>query len=76
MREAVARAEPLRAAAETQGRALALSQALYERDLGEYLEVVVAQQGRVSAERSLAEALADIALDRIALYKALGGGAD
>ena len=76
LRETIARAEPLRAAADAQARALALSQALYERDLGEYLDVVAAQQGRVSADRTLAEALADIALGRIALYKALGGGAD
>lgn len=69
----IARREPLAKARDTQKRALELSISMYEKDLGEYIDVISAQQSKLTHDRSVAEADANLALAKIALYKALGG---
>ncbi len=71
--KALASIGPLRSALAAQTKVLDLSRKMYERDLGEYLDVVSAQQSKLSAERLAAQAEAQIALAKIALHKALGG---
>lgn len=70
----IARAEPLAKSEAAQRKALDLSRQMYEQDLGEYQEVISAQQAYLSASRTLAESAANISLSKISLYKALGGG--
>ena len=71
--KALASVGPLRDALSAQEKVLGLSRKMYEQDLGEYLDVVSAQQAKLSAERSAAQAEAQVALSKIALHKALGG---
>ena len=73
LREEQARYEPLVKADELQARALALSEDMYAKDLGEYQEVLSAQQALLSARRALVRQKANCTLHAIALYKALGG---
>ena len=78
LREERTRYEPLVKADELQVRALALSEDMYAKDLGEYQEVLTSQQALLNARRALVQQKANCTLHAIALYKALGGavGAD
>ncbi len=73
LREEGARYAPLVKAGELQARALELSEDMYAKDLGEYQEVLSAQQSFLNARRSIVQQKAACALHAIALYKALGG---
>ena len=55
-------------------KAVELSKALYEGGSATYSELLSAQAAQQSAENSLAQSDAQLALDYIALAKALGGG--
>ena len=57
-----------------QGKALKLSQELYEVGKGDYLDVLTAQASYLSAQKDLASHSANIALDAVTLIQALGGG--
>lgn len=69
----IERLQPLKKARDTQKRALTLAISMYEKDLGEYINVITAQQSQLTHDRSVAEADANLALAKIALYKSLGG---
>jgi outer membrane protein TolC len=56
------------------GKAVDLSVALYTEGLLDFLNVLVAQRSLFAAEDALAQSNRNIAVDLIALYKALGGG--
>lgn len=70
LREETARAEPVGEAEKLHRRALEISQDMYENDLGEYQDVITAQQSALSAQEGAATQKAQCALDAIALYKA------
>ena len=55
-------------------KAVELSRALYDGGSAIYSELLSAQAAQQSAENSLAQSDAQLALDYIALAKALGGG--
>lgn len=55
-------------------RAVSLSQQLYERGLGDFLDVLVAQQALFNAQDQLARSEAQVSANLVSLYKALGGG--
>lgn len=67
------RREPLAKARDIQKRAYELSLSMYKEDLGEYIDVISAQQSKLAQDKSVAEADANLTLAKIALYKALGG---
>ncbi|HEX4125086.1 MAG TPA: efflux transporter outer membrane subunit [Tepidisphaeraceae bacterium] len=55
-------------------QALDLSTRLYNTGLGEFLNVLTAEQSLFSSEDALAQSQGTVATDLAALYKALGGG--
>ncbi len=57
-------------------RAVTLSQQLYERGLGDFLNVLTAERSLYSAQSDQAVSQANVATDLVNLYKALGGGWD
>lgn len=63
-------AEGLQAA----GTALQLALERYRKGLTSFLDVLDAERNRHAAESQLADSQAQLAADRVALYKALGGG--
>jgi len=68
------RRQSLTAAATATQQALTLSQQLYQNGLTDFLPVLDAQRSLYAAQDSLAQSDRDVALDLVALYKALGGG--
>ncbi len=57
-------------------RAVDLSTQLYERGLGDFLNVLTAQRALFAAQNDLAGGQSNVATDLVQLYKALGGGWD
>jgi multidrug efflux system outer membrane protein len=57
-------------------RAVDLSTQLYERGLGDFLNVLTAQRALFAAQNDLATSQSNVATDLVQLYKALGGGWD
>jgi multidrug efflux system outer membrane protein len=55
-------------------RAVGLSQQLYERGLGDFLDVLTAQRALYESQDALARSEAQVSVSLVALYKALGGG--
>lgn len=74
LEEELSRRDPLEKSAKLQARSLELSETLYKQELGDYSNVLSAQQALLNAKRSLEEHKANCALDTISLFKALGGG--
>lgn len=74
LKEEQARYEPLLKSGELQARALEISQDLYAKDLGEYQEVLSAQQALLNVRRNIIAQRANCTLYAISLFKALGGG--
>lgn len=68
------RRQSLTAAANASQQALSLSQQLYQNGLTDFLPVLDAQRSLYSSQDALAQSDRDLALDLVALYKALGGG--
>lgn len=60
--------------AEQSRHAASLARARYEAGAADYLELLDAERTQLAAEDQLAAAEADVNLQAIALYKALGGG--
>ncbi len=56
------------------GAANLLARRLYAQGLTDFLTVLVAEQTLFTAQDSLAQSQRDVALDVVALYKAVGGG--
>ena len=54
--------------------ALNLSEQRYREGLGDYLQVLTAEQSLLRAEQSAAQAVETISTDLVTLYQALGGG--
>lgn len=59
---------------QTRQSAYQLSFDLYQRGIQDYLEVLESSRSILSAQESINQSQADLLLDYIALYKALGGG--
>jgi outer membrane protein TolC len=57
-------------------RAVDLSIQLYQRGLGDFLNVLTAQQSLYAAQSNLTSSQSSVATDLVQLYKALGGGWD
>ena len=57
-------------------RAVDLSTQLYERGLGDFLNVLTAQRALFAAQNDQATGRSNVATDLVQLYKALGGGWD
>lgn len=57
-------------------RAVTLSTQLYERGLGDFLNVLTAERSLYSAQSDQAVSQSNVATDLVQLYKALGGGWD
>ncbi len=55
-------------------RAVGLSQQLYERGLGDFLDVLTAQRALFESQDALARSESQVSANLVALYKALGGG--
>jgi NodT family efflux transporter outer membrane factor (OMF) lipoprotein len=55
-------------------RAVDLSTQLYERGLGDFLDVLTAERSLYSAQSDQSVSQSSVATDLVALYKALGGG--
>ena len=55
-------------------RAVDLSTQLYQRGLGDFLNVLTAQRALFAAQNDLAGSQSSVATDLVQLYKALGGG--
>jgi outer membrane protein, multidrug efflux system len=68
------RRESLVTAADASQQALEISQQLYEKGLADFLRVLDAQRSLYVNQESLVQSDRDVALDLVALYKALGGG--
>ena len=68
------RRESLAAALGSSRQVVALAEQLYHNGLTDYLPVLDAQRSLYAAEDSLAQSDRDVALNLVALYKALGGG--
>ena len=66
----------LASAVKSNQRAVSLSQQLYERGLGDFLDVLQAQQALFNSQDALARSEAQVSANLVALYKALGGGWD
>ncbi|HEV7302403.1 MAG TPA: efflux transporter outer membrane subunit [Tepidisphaeraceae bacterium] len=66
----------LASAVSSNQRAVSLSQQLYERGLGDFLDVLQAQQALFNSQDALARSEAQVSANLVALYKALGGGWD
>lgn len=69
-----ARSNRLRAAADQSRRALGLAQQRFRQGISDFLEVLTAQRTVLAAEQAQADSATAIALNLVALYKALGGG--
>ncbi len=54
--------------------ALNLSEQRYRQGLGDYLQVLTAEQSLLAAQQSAAQALEAVSTDLVTLYQALGGG--
>jgi outer membrane protein, multidrug efflux system len=61
-------------AVEANRRAVALSNELYLRGLGDFLNVLDSQRALFASESDLAQSEATVSTNLVALYKALGGG--
>jgi len=70
------RSEWLAQSAASAERSFALASELYERGLEDYLAVLDARRASIDARDALAQSRAQLALEHIALCKALGGGWD
>ena len=57
-------------------RAVDLSNQLYTRGLGDFLNVLTAERNLFSAQTDLANSQSNVSGDLVTLYKALGGGWD
>jgi multidrug efflux system outer membrane protein len=57
-------------------RAVDLSTQLYERGLGDFLNVLTAEQSLYTSQSGLSVSNSNVATDLVQLYKALGGGWD
>ena len=57
-------------------RAVDLSTQLYQRGLGDFLNVLTAERSLYTAQSDLSVSQSSVATDLVALYKALGGGWD
>jgi multidrug efflux system outer membrane protein len=68
------RHESLVTAAEASQQALDISQQLYKNGLADFLRVLDAQRSLYANQEALVLSDRDVALDLVALYKALGGG--
>lgn len=68
------RRRALAQSAATSDDALALAQELYIKGLSPFLDVLVAQRTLYQAQVDLAVSEANVSIDLVALYKALGGG--
>jgi len=66
--------EALRRTVKAYADALRVSQAQYEAGLATFLDVLDADRSLATERDNLAQSDADLAIDGIALYKALGGG--
>lgn len=55
-------------------RALRLAEDLYRHGLADFLRVLTSQRGLYQAQDAVVQSERDVALDLVALYKALGGG--
>ena len=55
-------------------RAAELARALYSQGLTDFLTVLIAEQALFTSQDTLAQSERDVALDLVALYKAVGGG--
>ena len=68
------RHESLVAAAEASRQALDISQQLYQNGLADFLRVLDSQRSLYASQDALVQSDRDVALNLVALYKALGGG--
>jgi multidrug efflux system outer membrane protein len=57
-------------------RAVDLSKQLYQRGLGDFLNVLTAERNLYTAQNDLSVSQSNVATDLVQLYKALGGGWD
>jgi NodT family efflux transporter outer membrane factor (OMF) lipoprotein len=64
----------LEAAVRADARAAELARNLYAQGLTDFLTVLVAEQALYTSQDSLAQSQRDVALNLVALYKAVGGG--
>jgi outer membrane protein, multidrug efflux system len=71
--EQAARAQ-LEAAVRANARATDLARRLYGQGLTDFLTVLVAEQSLFTSQDTLAQSERDVALELVALYKAVGGG--
>jgi NodT family efflux transporter outer membrane factor (OMF) lipoprotein len=70
------RRQSLANAVSSNQRAVKLSQQLYEKGLGNFLDVLTAQQSLYTSQDALARSEAQVSTNLVSLYKALGGGWD
>jgi NodT family efflux transporter outer membrane factor (OMF) lipoprotein len=68
------RRESLATAAQASQQALDISQQLYQNGLADFLRVLDSQRSLYASQDALAQSDRDVALNLVALYKALGGG--
>lgn len=68
------RRDELTAAVAENRRALSLAQSRYQQGVADFLTVLVAERGLLSAQQQLADSTATVSANLVALYKALGGG--
>ncbi|HEY2133501.1 MAG TPA: efflux transporter outer membrane subunit [Acetobacteraceae bacterium] len=70
------RRDSLQQAVEQNRRALALARDRYSQGVADFLEVLTAQRGLLSAQQDLADSTTTVSTNLVQLYKALGGGWD
>ena len=68
------RRDALLRAAEAGRRAVQLAETRYEDGLTDFQDVLIAQRALVNLENAVAQSRGQVAVDLVALYKALGGG--
>ena len=68
------RRQILQEAVSANQRAVELSNQLYTRGLGDFLNVLDAERSLYAAQDSLAQSEQAVSVDLVAVYKALGGG--
>jgi NodT family efflux transporter outer membrane factor (OMF) lipoprotein len=68
------RRQSLAAAVQAGRQALEISEQLYQNGLSDFLHVLDSQRSLYAGEDALAQSDRDVALNLVALYKALGGG--
>src|SRR5438309_3271980 len=66
--------DQLEDAVRANGRAAELARNLYAQGLTDFLTVLVAEESLFTSQDSLAQTQRDVALELVALYKAVGGG--